>query len=125
MGICIFILLVLISSPVLGDPEWYESDFNIFNQANQFCPENPLNPANQFDPDSPFNPGNKFDPENPLNPSNRYNSSNPYNPANAYHPNNPLNPANRFIPVSDCKRPSISRGAPRLRLSLGVNPLAA
>ena len=59
MRICVFILLLLASSPVLGDPgfnERYESDFNIFNPANQFHPENSLNPANQFHPDSPLIP---------------------------------------------------------------------
>jgi hypothetical protein len=40
----------------------YERDYNVFNPANQYAPNNPLNPANAYDPNSPFNPVNRYDP---------------------------------------------------------------
>ena len=79
------------------DPK-YERDYNIFNPADRYQPNNPLNPANAYDPNSAFNPANRYDPGNPVNPSNRYSPDNPFNPANRYHPDNPLNPANRYNP---------------------------
>jgi hypothetical protein len=48
----------------LGFAPKYERDYNIFNPANKYAPDNPLNPAKQFDPNNPFNPVNRFDPNN-------------------------------------------------------------
>jgi hypothetical protein len=79
------------------DPK-YERDYNIFNPAKKFRPNNPLNPVDRFDPNNPFNPVNRFDPNNPANPVNKFNPNNPFNPTNQYNPNNPLNPTNRFNP---------------------------
>ena len=101
LAIMWFLVFFLFAVPTLADPgfdEKYERDYNIFNPANQYRPDNPLNPADRFDPNNPFNPVNRFDPNNPVNPSNRYNPSNPFNPANQYNPDNPLNPANRYDP---------------------------
>ena len=33
----------------------YERDYNIFNPAMQYQPNNPLNPTNAYDPNSAFN----------------------------------------------------------------------
>jgi len=79
------------------DPK-YERDYNIFNPANRYRPDNPLNPVDRFDPNNPFNPVNRFDPNNPANPVNEFNPNNPFNPTNQYNLNNPLNPTNRFNP---------------------------
>ncbi len=79
------------------DPR-YERDYNIFNPANLYAPENPLNPANASDPTSFSNLSNLYDPGNPANPANQYQPTNPFNPANRYHPDNPLSPANRYNP---------------------------
>ena len=38
-----------------GFDEKYERDYNIFNPANQYAPDNPLNPAQTYAPDNPFN----------------------------------------------------------------------
>ena len=46
------------------DPR-YERDYNIFNPANRYAPDNPLNPANGYDPTSFLNPSNLYDPGNP------------------------------------------------------------
>ena len=81
-----------------GFDEKYQRDYNIFNPANQYRPDNPLNPAQTYTPNNPFNPANRYDPGNPVNPANQYNPNNPFNPANQYNPQNPLNPANRFNP---------------------------
>ena len=79
-----------------GFDEKYERDYNIFNPANQYAPNNPLNPANAYDPNSAFNPTNRYDPGNPANPINKYSPTNPFNPVNQYHPDNPMNPANQY-----------------------------
>jgi len=74
--------LFLFTAPVFAEPgfdEKYERDYNIFNPANQYQPDNPLNPANKCYPDSAFNPANRFDPGNPVN---RYNPSTPFAPLN-------------------------------------------
>lgn len=80
----------------MGFDSKYERDYNIFNPAAQYQPDNPLNPANAYDPSSASNPVNRYDPDNPENPVNRYNPNNPFNPVNQYHPDNPLNPANKY-----------------------------
>ncbi|MBX9657835.1 MAG: hypothetical protein K2X00_04650 [Nitrospiraceae bacterium] len=68
----ILILMVLLSAvtPSFAEQnfsEKYERDYNIFNPASQYAPDNPLNPAQAFAPDHPFNPANRFDPGNPVN----------------------------------------------------------
>ena len=40
------------------DPK-YERDYNIFNPANQYDPQNPFNQANRFNPNTPFEPLNR------------------------------------------------------------------
>ena len=81
-----------------GFDQRYERDYNIFNPATQYQPNNPLNPANAYDPNSAFNPANRYDPGNPASPVNRYSPNNPFNPVNQYHPDNPLNPTNKYNP---------------------------
>jgi hypothetical protein len=76
----------------------YERDYNIFNPANVYAPDNPLNPANAYNPNSFKNPANIYDPGNPANPANIYQPDNPFNPANRFRPDNPLNPANQYNP---------------------------
>ena len=76
---------LLFASPTLAEPgfsEKYERDYNIFNPASLYAPDNPLNPAQIYAPDNPFNPANRYDPGNPVNPANRYSPNNPFNPAN-------------------------------------------
>ena len=100
MTLCLVAVLSVPASTIgeTGFDPKYERDYNIFNPANQYRPDNPLNPAERFDPNNPFNPVNRFDPNNPANPVNKFNSNNPFNPTNQYNPQNPLNPANRFNP---------------------------
>lgn len=31
----------------------YERDYNIFNPASQYAPDNPFNPANRYNPNNP------------------------------------------------------------------------
>ena len=53
---------LLFASPVLAEPgfsEKYERDYNIFNPASRYAPNNPLNPAQAYAPDDPFNPVNR------------------------------------------------------------------
>ena len=91
--------LFLLVTPIFADPgfdEKYERDYNIFNPASRFAPDDQLNPAQTLAPDDPFNPANRFDHGNPVNPANRYSPDNPFNPANQYNPENSLNRANRF-----------------------------
>jgi hypothetical protein len=102
------LLIVLFSAAPVGaeigfDPR-YERDYNIFNPATQYQPDNPLNPANAYDPDSAFNPVNRYDSGNPLNPVNKYSPSNPFNPVNQYHPDNPLNPRTNTTPTYRSRR---------------------
>ncbi|TKS58676.1 MAG: hypothetical protein EWM72_02837 [Nitrospira sp.] len=54
--------LFFLTAPVLADPgfdEKYERDYNIFNPASRYAPDNPLNPAQTYAPDNPFNPANR------------------------------------------------------------------
>ena len=60
----------------------YERDYNIFNLATQYQPDNPLNPAQTYAPDNPFNPATRYDPGNPLNPANQHNPGVPFEPLN-------------------------------------------
>lgn len=79
MWVLIFLLVLPLSvTPVFADPgfsEKYERDYNIFNPANKYAPDNPLNPAQTYAPDNPFNPANRFDLGNPVNPANRASTS--------------------------------------------------
>ena len=53
---------LLFASPALAEPgfsEKYERDYNIFNPASRYAPNNPLNPAQAYAPDDPFNPVNR------------------------------------------------------------------
>jgi hypothetical protein len=64
MFILFFLLLPLVFSitPALSDPgfdEKYERDYNIFNPASRYAPDNPLNPANRYNPTTPFAPLNR------------------------------------------------------------------
>jgi hypothetical protein len=83
-----------------GFSEKHERHYNIFNQPNQYRPDNPLNPINAYDPKNPLNPINQYDPGNPANPMNQYNPSNPYNPLNQFNPKNPMNPLNEYDPTT-------------------------
>ena len=76
MWIVFFLLLPLLfsSTLALADPgfsEQYERDYNIFNPASQYAPDNLLNPAQAFAPDNPFNPANRYNPNTPFAPLNR------------------------------------------------------
>ena len=64
MRVVVLILLSLLFSVAhaLGEPgfsEKYERDYNIFNPASRYAPENPLNPAQAYTPNNPFNPANR------------------------------------------------------------------
>jgi len=70
-------------TPALAEPgfsEKYERDYNIFNPACLYAPDNSLNPAQTYAPDNPFNPANHYDSGNPVNPANRYNHTAPFAP---------------------------------------------
>ena len=75
-------LWVATSYAEMGFDQRYQRDYNIFNPAAQYQPDNLLNPANTYDPNSAFNPANRYDPDNPANPVNTYNPNNPFNPVN-------------------------------------------
>lgn len=67
------LLLPLLFSvtPVLAEPgfsEKYERDYNIFNPASKYAPDNPFNPANQYNPQNPLNPANRYNPNTPFKP---------------------------------------------------------
>ena len=54
--------LILVESPAyaeFGFDEKYERDYNIFNPASKYAPDNPLNPSNQYNPNTPFEPLNR------------------------------------------------------------------
>jgi len=51
--------------------EQYERDYNIFNPASQYAPDNPFNPVNQYHPDNPLNPANRYNPNTPFAPLHR------------------------------------------------------
>lgn len=107
-GVMLIVFLLLLPlffsiTSALADPgfdEKYERNYNIFNPASKYAPDNPLNPAQTYAPDNPFNPANRYDPGNPVNPTNRYAPNNPFNPVNQYNPDNPLNPANRYNSIT-------------------------
>jgi len=71
----VFLLLLLFStsraSAEPGFSERYERDYNIFNPASQYAPDNPLNPAQALAPDNPLNPANRYNPNTPFAPLNR------------------------------------------------------
>lgn len=60
--VLILLSLLILVTPTLAEPgfsEKYERDYNIFNPANRYAPENPLNPAQAYAPDNPFNLANR------------------------------------------------------------------
>ncbi len=54
-------LLVPSAWAEMGFDDKYERDYNIFNPASRYAPDNPLNPAQTYAPDNPFNPTNRYD----------------------------------------------------------------
>lgn len=76
MWVVVLLLLPLFLSvtPTFADPgfaEKYERDYNIFNPANKYAPDNPLNPAQKYAPDNAFNPANQYNPSTPFARLNR------------------------------------------------------
>ena len=74
MWILVLSFLLLVVTPSFADQSFsgqYERDYNIFNPASQYAPDNPLNPAQAFAPDHPFNPANRYNPTTPFAPLNR------------------------------------------------------
>lgn len=70
MWILVLMALLLAVTPSVADPNFfepYQRDYNIFNPAGQYAPDNPLNPAQTFASDNPFNLANRVDPGNPFN----------------------------------------------------------
>ena len=62
MWILILMALLFVVTPSFAEQrfsEQYERDYNIFNPASQYAPDNPLNPAQAFAPDNPFNPADR------------------------------------------------------------------
>ena len=62
MWVLVLMALLLVVSLSIAEQnfsEQYERDYNFFNPASQYAPDNPLNPAQAFAPDSPFNPANR------------------------------------------------------------------
>ena len=104
----VFLLLLLLPlsvTPAFAEPglsEKYERDYNIFNPASKYAPDNPFNPANRYDPGNPVNPANRYSPNNPFNPTNQYNPQNPLNPANRYsgYPLHPRCARGQKMPVA-------------------------
>ncbi len=85
MWILVLMALLLVVTPSFAEQgffEQYERDYNSFNPASQYAPDNPFNPANRFDPGNPVNPTNRYGPENPLNPANHYTPNTPFAPLN-------------------------------------------
>lgn len=79
------LLLFVCVTPAFAEPgisEKYERDYNIFNPASKYAPDNPLNATETYAPDNPFNPANQYNPQNPLNPANRYNPNTSFEPLN-------------------------------------------
>ena len=61
MWILVLMILLLAVTPSFAEQsfsEKYERDYNIFNPASQYAPDNPLNPANRYNPNAPFAPIN-------------------------------------------------------------------
>lgn len=59
MAVVFLLFLSLLFSAVSvlvdsGFDENYERDYNIFNPASKYAPDNPLNPANRYNPTTPF-----------------------------------------------------------------------
>jgi hypothetical protein len=51
MWILVLMALLLVVTPSVAEQnfsEQYERDYNIFNPASQYAPDNPLNPAQAF-----------------------------------------------------------------------------
>ena len=53
------LLLATSASAEFGFDEKYERDYNNFNPASRYAPENPLSPAQAYAPDNPFKPANR------------------------------------------------------------------
>ena len=71
LAVGVLLLSGTVAFAEMGFDEKYERDYNIFNPATRYQPDNPLNPAQAYAPDNPFNPANRYDPGNPANPANR------------------------------------------------------
>ena len=61
MWVVVLLLLPLVFSvtPAFAEPGFdpkYERDYNIFNPANQYAPDNPLNPAQTYAPRQSLQP---------------------------------------------------------------------
>jgi len=71
----VFLLLPLFSAATVfaesGFESKYERDYNIFNPASRYAPNNPFNPANQYNSDNPLNPANRYNPSTPFAPLNQ------------------------------------------------------
>ena len=73
----VFLLLLplfLSVTPAFAEPgfsEKYERDYNIFNPASRYAPDNPLNPSQTYATDNPLNPANRYNPNTPFEPLNR------------------------------------------------------
>ena len=66
--------LFLLTAPASADSgfdEKYEREYNIFNPANRYAPDNPLNPAQKYAPDNAFYSANQYNPSTPFAPLNR------------------------------------------------------
>lgn len=71
MWILVLAALLLVVTPSFAEQNFsaqYERDYNIFNPASRYAPDNPLNPAQAFAPDNPFNPVNRYNPDIPFAP---------------------------------------------------------
>jgi hypothetical protein len=67
----VLMTVLLVATPSFAEPsfsEQYDRNYNIFNPAGQYAPDNPFNPANRFDPG---NPANRYNPNTPFAPLNR------------------------------------------------------
>ena len=76
MWVVVLLLLPLFLSvtPAFAEPgfsEKYERDYNIFNPASRYAPDNPLNPSQTYATDNPLNPANRYNPNTPFEPLNR------------------------------------------------------
>lgn len=65
--------LLMVTPPLAGQrfSEQCARDYNIFNPANRYAPDNPFNPANRYHPANPLNPANRYNPNTPFAPLNR------------------------------------------------------
>ena len=76
MWVVVLLLLPLFLSvtPAFAEPgfsEKYVRDYNIFNPASRYAPDNPLNPSQTYATDNPLNPANRYNPNTPFEPLNR------------------------------------------------------